>query len=125
MNKTVTKLLTLTLLLGSIVAFAGCDFGSSGSSSQTSSVDITGTWEGWIEGTLVLTQSGNNVTGTLGEYPVTGTVEGNTVSLTVAFDPSNNDYDYLNGTLVDENTISGMMTESLGDYSAPFTITRQ
>jgi hypothetical protein len=96
--------------------------------------DVTGTWTMTVETamgtgnpTFTLTQEGADVTGTyegyFGEAPVTGTVEGDEVTLTIEVNAQGQDVkvDYI-GT-VDGDTMSGNVV--FGEFGeATFTGTR-
>jgi hypothetical protein len=86
LNKAVVPLLGLL-----IVVFAGCASSESAMIATLPSADVNGTWTGGTARgaetyTLVLTQTGANVTGTLSgagtaDGPIEGIMEGNTIRL--------------------------------------------
>jgi hypothetical protein len=87
------KTVTLPLLASLIAMFAGCAGSSpkSPSASVATPANVNGMWQGGTATgattvTLVLKQTGNNVTGTLSgagtaDGPIEGMVEGNTIRL--------------------------------------------
>jgi hypothetical protein len=119
-----TRWLAVVCVLALAGIMIGCEKdGDDGDPDAT--VDVTGTWpiiiDGRLTDTIVLTQTGNDVTGRNGRGdPITGTVSGNRLSAGVPSDSG--------GTLefwadVEGNTMTGRVMESV--EGTPFTATRR
>ena len=113
-------LLVLVLILAMVT---GCSSGgsSSGGGGTDSTANVSGTWKGTgnsketgtLPTTLILGQSGNNLSGTWDSLAVTGTVSGNQLALT--FTPFT-----LNGVNI---TGSGSATVTGNSMSGTFSMT--
>jgi hypothetical protein len=133
----------LLLVLVLVLAMGmGCSSGSSSGGSSgggSNNVNVSGTWKGTgnipetgtLQTTLILNQSGNNVSGTWDTLDATGTVSGN--QLTLVLKPYTLDgINYTSGgsAIVDGNKMSGTLyiTGTKGDKSVTlngtFTATR-
>ncbi len=136
----------LFLVLFLVLALAmGCSSGSSNGGSSSggggtdNAVNVSGTWKGTVNSpqtgsdttTLILSQSGNSVSGTLDGLAVTGTVSGNQLTLKLTpFIESGVTFTGGGSATVTGNSMSGTLslTGTLGSNSTTingtFTATR-
>jgi hypothetical protein len=129
----------VSLLAGMVMILAtfllGCGGGGSSSGGGSTAIDVSGTWRGTgyapqtgsAPTTLILSQSGNNVSGTWDGYAVTGTVSGN--QLTLTFTPFTQNGVSISGgggaTVTGNNMSSGTMsmTGTSGNTSVTINVT--
>jgi len=118
--KRLSMLLTAALVATTIMlGITGCEDGGGDSST---SVDVSGTWNGSSIGddpvnsdpdiTMILTQSGRVLTGTVDGVPLSGTVNGTDVVAT--FPGGEGDTVTMSGT-VNGNTMTGTWESSTGE----------
>jgi hypothetical protein len=128
------KVLFPFILIVMLVSCGGGGGSSSGGGGTDSTVNVSGTWKGTgnspqtgtLPTTLILVQSGNNVSGTWDSLAVTGTVSSNQLALT--FTPFTLNGVNITGSglaTVTGNSMSGTISmKGTTTVSATFTATR-
>ena len=105
-----------------------CDNSNSSNSPNDAGVNVTGNWTLNAEGqtsTLILNQNGDSLTGSMQGAPLTGSINGNSISVSASL-PSGPSL-VVNGT-VDGDTMSGSYTASapnVADHTGTWTATKQ
>jgi len=121
-----------TVSMAGLLVLAGllmsCDNSNSSNSANDAGVNVTGNWTLNAEGqtsTLILNQNGDSLTGSMQGAPLTGSINGNSISVSASL-PSGPSL-VVNGT-VDGDTMSGSYTASapnVADHTGTWTATKQ
>jgi hypothetical protein len=134
MNRRTDLLVTMVLIFAIFILGCGGGGSSSGGGGTDSTANVSGTWKGTGNSketgtaptTLILSQSGNNVSGTWDGYAVTGTVSGNQLNLTFTpFTQSGVSFTGSGNATVTGNSMSGTfaLTGKLGGNSVTINAT--
>jgi hypothetical protein len=125
LHRTSIILLALALLAGSTPTYAA--------PTTPQDADVAGNWtlkvetpEGEEPNDLVFVQEGKTITGTVGTpqgpQSLKGTVEGNNIAFLISVDTPNGPFSVeFVGTVQGGNKISGTISSTDGQFSAPFT----
>ena len=124
------RCLLLSVLVGLLLTLS-CGGGSSSGGGGSDTLNVSGTWKGTGNApetgthptTLILNQSGNNVSGTWDGLAVNGTVSGNQLNLTLT--PFTQDGIYYTGggsATITGNSMSGTLSMSGKKGTASVTI---